>query len=232
MLNSWARSPRLRPTAVVLAVSGLAALVAVRPAASQTAPGPQQEVGVLRVDLNDPELKRLQANPTKGVLSSTRGLAGAEKIGELRVPVLAFSEVPQLVRNALGPNAQPTKPRKIITDPEAPVWYHLTETYGDISISIDADLRINHAHDADFQIKKRPLSSDGQKRLGKTPISVFDNTSEQGREGIIVEYTVHKFPDVPYTVAIECRRAVKNQCRDLATVTKDQDLLRVISTPR
>ena len=232
------QSPRQNPVrplvvaaAAAVTVLGLVAFAVTRPATSQTAPasGAQQEVGVLRVDWDDPELKRFKAAPLESTRAVTANTQGADKLAGLRLPVLAFTEVPQLVRNAQGPNAQPTKPRKIITDADAPVWYHLVETYGDISITIDADLRINHAQDAGFQIQKRPLSADGKKQGGKTPISVFDSSTEAGQEGIIVEYTVHKFPDIPYTVAIECRRAAKAQCRDVATVTKDQALLHVIS---
>jgi hypothetical protein len=46
---------------------------------------------------------------------------------------------------------------------------------------------------------------------------------------VIAEYTIHKFSDIPYTVTIECRGQAKPHCRDVATITKDQDLLRVIS---
>jgi hypothetical protein len=183
----------------------------------------QQEVGVLRVDWNDPELKRFKPTPQTMTAGSNDKLAG------LRLPVLAFIETPLLVRNALGASAKPIKPRSIITDPAAPVWYHLVDNYGDISVVVDADLRINHAQDTGFQLHRRPLSLDGVKQGGKSKISIFDGAKEEGLEGVMVEYTVHKFPDIPYTVTIECRGAAKRHCRDVATITRDQDLLRVIS---
>ena len=189
------------------------------------AQAPQTEAGVLRVDWNDAELKRFKA----GAQLESVARAGGDKLAGLRLPVLAFVETPELVRNALGANAKPVKPRVIVTDPATPVWYHIVDNYGDISITVDADLRINHINDSDAQIKRRPLSLDGLKNGGKTKISIFDGAKEEGLEGVMVEYTVHKFPDVPYTVTIECRNAAKAQCRDVATITRDQALLRVIS---
>jgi len=109
------------------------------------------------------------------------------------------------------------------------VWYHIVDSYGDVSITVDADLRINQVDGDEFRIHKRPLSLDGLKQGGKTRISVFDGARDEGMEGVIAEYTVHKFPDIPYTVTIECRGQAKPHCRDVATITRDQDLLRVIA---
>ncbi len=207
--------------AVVMALSGAVAIGS-DPTYAQSA---QIEAGVLRVEWNDPELKRFKATP----LLESVARAGGAKLAGLRLPVLAFVETPELVRNALGANAKTIKPRTIVTDAVTPVWYHIVDDYGDISITVDADLRINHVNDSDAQIKRRPLSLEGMKNGGKTKISIFDGGKEEGLEGIMVEYTVHKFPDVPYTVTIECRNAAKSQCRDVATITRDQALLRVIS---
>ena len=48
-------------------------------------------------------------------------------------------------------------------------------------------------------------------------------------EGIIIEYTIQKFPNIPYTVTIECSGKAKSQCKDLAVITKDEALLGVIA---
>jgi hypothetical protein len=192
---------------------------------AQTTQATQTEAGVLRVEWNDPELRRFKSGPR---LESVAPGGAEGKLAGLRVPVLAFAEVPELVRNALGANAKLVKPRMVVTDPATPVWYHIVDNYGDISITVDADLRINHVNDSDAQIKRRPLSLDGNKNGGKSKISIFDGAKEEGLEGVMVEYTVYKFPDVPYTVTIECRGAAKAQCRDVATITRDQALLKVI----
>jgi hypothetical protein len=48
-------------------------------------------------------------------------------------------------------------------------------------------------------------------------------------EGAIAEYTVYKFPQIPYKVTIECTQRNKAMCRDVATIAKDRDLLKIIS---
>jgi hypothetical protein len=210
---------------LALVVGAAAGLLAAQRQVSH-AQSTQTEAGVIRVEWNDPELKRFKA---AGQLERA-AKGGNEKLANLRLPVLAFTETPELVRNALGVNAKPIKPRTVVTDATLPVWYHIVDNYGDISISVDADLRINHVNDSEQQIKRRPLSLDGMKNGGKTKISIFDGAKEEGLEGVMVEYTIHKFPDIPYTVTIECRGSAKAQCRDVATITRDQDLLKVIST--
>jgi hypothetical protein len=209
---------------------GLVASAGQARAQQSTQQSAQQEVSVLRVDWDSADIKRFKAQQAGGALKSASvSDAGHAKLAGLQLPVLAFEDVPQLVRNALGSNARATKPRKVITDPATPVWYHLVDTYGDVSITVDADLRVNHAHDSDFRIHKRPLSMDGFKQGGKTKISVFDGAADEGMEGVIAEYTVHRFPDVPYTVTIECRGPAKAQCRDVATIDKDQALLKLVA---
>lgn len=216
--------PVTRCTAVLAVAAPLLAA-----AASSHAQAPQTEAGVLRVDWNDPELKRFKAGVQSGPQFESAARAGSGKLAGLRIPVMAFVDTPELIRNALGANAKPIKPRVVVTDAATPVWYHIVDNYGDISITVDADLRINHVNDGDAQIKRRPLSLEGLKSGGKSKISIFDGAKEEGLEGVMVEYTVYKFPDVPYTVTIECRNAAKAQCRDVATITRDQALLRVIS---
>jgi hypothetical protein len=219
----------MRLTTGILAIAAVATAAALASqrytSHAQTA---QTEAGVIRVEWNDPELQRFKAAPR--LESATRG--DSEKLAGLRLPVLAFTETPELVRNALGANAKPVKPRTVVTDAATPVWYHLVDNYGDISITVDADLRINQINDSEQQIKRRPLSLEGLKNGGKSKISIFDGAKEEGLEGVMVEYTVYKFPNVPYTVTIECRGAAKAQCRDVATITRDQALLKVISSSR
>jgi hypothetical protein len=217
---------RRTTSTLAFAAAATAGLLASVPQSTHAQSAAQTEAGVLRVEWNDPELKRFKA--TGQLERSARG--GSDKLANLRLPVLAFSETPELVRNALGAGVKPVKPRTIVTDTASPVWYHIVDNYGEISITVDADLRINHINDSEQQIKRRPLSLDGLKNGGKTKISIFDGAKEEGLEGVMVEYTVHKFPDVPYTVTIECRGAAKPHCRDVATITRDQALLKVISS--
>ena len=108
-----------------------------------------------------------------------------------------------------------------------PTWYQINDQYGDVSISVQASLAIHHdvAKSTIYQAPTPP---------GLTPqtdprISVFDENGEPGSQGVIVEYTVYKYPDIPYTVTIACTGQAKEKCQDLTVVAKDKDLLTLIS---
>lgn len=203
---------------VGLAVVAEAGLVL---AQSKTATGQN----LLQVDWASPELVAFRAAP------NAQAGVDAARLAALRVPVLAFGDIPQIVKNVAGPSAQPIKPRNIITDAAAPYWYRLVDTYDGITITVDADRRINHELSKGFQIgaaRNGAAATLGGTGAGK--ISILDNSSEEGMEGVILEYTIQKFPDIPYTVTIACSGKAKTQCKDLSVITKDEALLRVIAT--
>jgi hypothetical protein len=181
---------------------------------------------LLKIDLADPEITAFR---------QARGLAAGgddAKLKGLKVPVLAFATTPQLVKAIAGSNAQPTKPRSIVTDPKEPYWYHISDTYEGISISVDADRRINHEGGKSFQIGAPKLGAANALGTNAKPnITVLDNGSEEGMEGLLIEYTVQKYPNIPYTVTISCSGKSKAQCKDLAVITKDQSLLTLIAVP-
>jgi hypothetical protein len=177
----------------------------------------------LVVDWADEELRTFSRVRS----ASTTGPAA---LANLRLPVLAFDDVPQLVKNALGPDARPTVPRKIITDAKSPYYYSIEDTYGDVTISVSADLRINHDLGPQFQTTaptRAPSATPGTRAPAK--ITIVDGSNEGNQESIAVEYTVQRFPNIPYTVTIECGKKSKAQCKDTAVITKDQLLLKVIS---
>jgi hypothetical protein len=148
----------------------------------------------------------------------------------LKLPILAFGAVPQIVKNVAGPDAAPTKPRTIVSDPKQPFWYHLVDTYEGINIAINADRRINVEGDAKFQIGAPVVGADAAVGTKAKPkISIFDASKEEGMEGLVIEYTVQKFGDIPYTVTIECNTKAKTQCKDLAVISKDQELLKIVA---
>ena len=185
---------------------------------------------LLRVDWADPEIAAFKRGMKSGTDASvTAGLDGKQLAG-VHLPVLAFRGIPQIVKNVAGPDAKPLKPRVLTTDPAHPDWYHLVDTYEGITIAVDADRRINHQVNKKFQIGS---AKDGAEATfggkGKARISIFDGSQEEGMEGLVIEYTVQKFPDIPYTVTIECATKAKSQCKDLAVVTKDQALLEIIA---
>jgi len=165
------------------------------------------------------------AMPRGGARSFRDSVAGIDssKLDGLQIPVVGFSETPKLVRNVLGKDAKPTKPRAFISDAKTPYWYQLVDTYDGISIGIEADRRVNQSQVRDFGTK-RSLSADGPAR-----VSIQDGSTEQGLDGVLISYTVARYPDIPYTVTIECTGAKKAQCKDIATIQKDQSLLKVIA---
>jgi hypothetical protein len=179
---------------------------------------------LLAVDWTDGELAAFRSAAPRTLSASSTGLPA------LQIPVLAFSEVPQIVKNVAGPDAKLTKPRSVILDAKEPYWYQIVDTYDGITVTVDADRRINHEEGKGFRIgaarngAEATLGSKAQQK-----ISIFDNSSEEGMEGVMIEYTVQKFPNIPYTVTIECSTKAKSQCKDLAVITKDQALLRVIA---
>lgn len=177
----------------------------------------------LVVDWADEELRTF--NRARAATASTPAA-----LSNLRLPVLAFDDVPQLVKNALGPDARPTVPRKIVTDAKSPYYYSIEDTYGDITISVSADLRINHDLGPQFQTTA-PTRPAGTAPGVKTPakITIVDGSNEGNQDSIAVEYTVQKFPNIPYTVTIECGKKSRGQCKDTAVISKDQLLLKVIS---
>lgn len=181
----------------------------------------------ITVDWSDPDIQRFAKDRTANP-PTTLGLSQASRIRALKLPVLAFDSVPQLVKNTSAPGQQPTAPtRQVIMNDTDPTWYQINDQYGDVSISVQASLAIHHdvAKSTIYQAPTPP---------GLTPqtdprISVFDENGEPGSQGVIVEYTVYKYPDIPYTVTIACTGQAKEKCQDLTVVAKDKDLLTLIS---
>lgn len=181
---------------------------------------------LLSVDWSNAELKNFVAAKKE---DAARGAApvAPSRLDKVKLPVLGFEGAPGLVQNSfpgLGP--QPMGTRAVHTDETNPVWYQIVDTYGDVTVSVAADLRIQHAFGADYPIY--PTSGPGAAPTAGPEVSVFDDNDEQGMEGSIAEYTVTKF-GVPYTVTIECTAATKAQCRDIAQIAKDSALLKVIA---
>ena len=210
--------PALRGAGCVIC----AALLATVAVAADKTPSGQR---MLEVNWGDPELAAFRAAPNK--------LAGADAatLNTLRIPVIAFAEVPQIVKHIAGNNAKPIKPRTIISDPKAPYWYHLADTYDGITVSISADRRINHTVGAEYQIGE--VKTGAAATLGSTAapnITILDGDTEEGMEGIILEYTIEKFPNIPYRVSIECAKKAASQCKDLSIIVKDEALLKVIAS--
>src|SRR5690349_13094181 len=115
---------------------------------------------------------------------------------------------PTTAGNALPAGARPQLERPIITDETEPVWYQIVDRYGDMTITVEADLRVQHQFPSTY-----PLYGPSSQGAAVEPqVSVFDERTEEGMEGAIAEYTVYKFGQVPYKVTIECTQRNKAQC--------------------
>ena len=178
------------------------------------------------VDWQNPEIAAFvrdrTANPP---VSLGPGSPDEAKLARLKLPVLAFDTPPATASNAFATGARPQLARSIITDEADPVWYQIIDRYGDMTITVEADLRVQHQFPSNY-----PIYGPSSQGVGVEPqVSVFDERTEEGMEGAIAEYTVYKFGQVPYKVTIECTQRNKAQCRDVAVISRDKDLLKLIS---
>jgi hypothetical protein len=179
--------------------------------------------------LGDPEIQKFSRERATN-RPMTLGISQENRINGLKLPVLAFDAVPQVVKNASARGLAPTAPlRQVFMNEGDPTWYQINDQYGDVSISVQASLTVHHEVSKDTIYT--PPTPQGVSAQNDPQISVFDENGEPGFQGVIVEYTVYKFPNIPYTVTIECTKEAKEKCRDLAVVAKDKDLLKLIAVP-
>jgi len=179
---------------------------------------------LLSVDWSNAEIRNFVRDRATNPPASVGG-DQETKLSRLRLPVLGFDTPPALVTNAFGVGERPRLARKIIMDENQPVWYQMIDRYGDLTITVEADLRVQH----EFPDSYKVYGPGGQGVSVEPQISVFDDRSEEGMEGAIAEYTAYKYPQIPYKVTIECTRRNKEHCRDIAVIAKDRDLLKLLS---
>jgi hypothetical protein len=184
---------------------------------------------LIQVQWTDPEIKNFvsatAANPPRSL-----GPTADDQLGKLKLPVLAFDATPGVVENTFRLGPRPATERDVVMDEANPVWYQIVERYGDVTVSVSADLRVQHEFPADtFPIYEN--KSAGAAPQAGPAVSVFDDRNEGGQEGYLAEYTVTKY-GVPYTVTVECTNEAKDQCSDKAQISKDSQLLKLIrATP-
>lgn len=209
---------------LVLRAAGCALAIALL-TASLSHPAQAADSKMISVDWTNPEI---------GAFVQRRLTAAAEprdaelrKLDKVQLPVLGFDAPPATVTNAIAATAREARQRKVIIDEKNPVWYQLIDRYGDMVVTVEADLRIQQELPANT-----PIYGAGAGGAGASPqssISVFDGRSEPGMEGAIAEYTIFKYPNIPYKVTIECPPDRTASCRDLDTIAKDQQQLKLIA---
>lgn len=180
---------------------------------------------LLPVQWNDPEIKSFvsaqAANPPRSL-----GPTADDQLAKLKLPVLAFEATPGVAENTFRLGPRPATERDVVMDDENPVWYQIVERYGDVTVSVSADLRVQHAFPADFPIYQKEATPGAAPQTGPS-VSVFDDRNEGGEEGYLAEYTLTRF-GVPYTVTVECTNLAKDQCKDTTQISKDAELLKLI----
>lgn len=210
-------------TPVLLAAFMAAGLAIPSATAQQPAAKPQ-----LRVDWNDPAIAGPQARAAAGAPRAFR--AQQPRADALKVPVLAFTEPPEIARRVMGAGARETAAPEIVFDAANPIWFHLEQHFGDVTVTVDADLRVDWSAADAF----RTESIGGGRVAAATPqqdsrISVLEEGPQQGEGGVMASYTIYRFPNIAYAVTIACSGALQKACRDTAVIKRDQSLLRVIA---
>lgn len=209
-------SCRAAPLSMILA----AAVVCAAPAAHSADK-------LIAVQWSDPEIRSFVATSAP---PRSLGPAADDRLSKLKLPVLAFEGTPGVVENTFRLGPRPATERDVVMDEENPVWYQLVERYGDVTVSVSADLRVQHEFSPDaFPVYEN--KSRGAAPQAGPVVSVFDDRDSGGEEGFLAEYTITKY-GVPYTVTIECTDAARDECRDTTQISKDSELLKLIrATP-
>ncbi|HEX2839890.1 hypothetical protein [Hyphomicrobium sp.] len=180
---------------------------------------------LIAVQWTDPEIKSFvsaaAANPPRSL-----GPQADDQLGKLKLPVLAFEATPGVAENTFRLGPRPATERDVVMDEENPVWYQIVERYGDVTVSVSADLRVQHEFKAD-SFPVYPTQPAGAAPQAGPAVSVFDDRNEGGEEGLLAEYTITRF-GVPYTVTVECTDEAKSQCRDTTQISKDSEMLKLI----
>ncbi len=205
-----------------LAVAGTlmtAGAIHAQTAAGGKSPASQQ----IGVNWSDPEIASFVKDRGSRTLQSLTPEDEAV-LSRLKLPVIAFDRPPGVVNRGFSADALPPRKRQIVSDPDNPVWYTIVDTYGDVTVTIDADLRVQRELSADTKIYTPP-----QGAAVEPDVNVIDSNVEEGMEGIVAEYSLKKFGEIPYRVTIECTPATKQLCADKAGILKDREGLQIIS---
>jgi hypothetical protein len=166
---------------------------------------------------DDPELKAYFASAPKAAPES------AGPADQIKLPVLELREPPENVKQTMGASPQAVAEPEIIYDPDNPVWYQATHNYGDVTVTIEADLRVRSAAPGTMTFES---TTQGAQPSEEPEVIVYDDAEAEGTPGYFAEYTIEKF-GVPYTVRVECTAAVKAECADKAKVAATAALLTV-----
>ena len=175
---------------------------------------------LIAVDNAHPDLQRLRsAAPPAGLAAPERA-----RSDKLKLPVLLPD--PAVTRQAAAATVAP-KPT-IVTDDDDPVWYHAETDLGGVSISVEADLRVQQEF------------PEGYATYGETPAGAApepaeplhgERAEEEGMANQIGQVTVTRY-NVPYTITVTCEQPDTEKCRSTEKMARDGSILKLFSAPR
>ncbi len=225
MPNNPANANVITVRRLLLGAAGTAAFVAtVLVANPPHRAGAQQPTGRIAVDWANPEIRGLvearKANPGAGIAAGIDPSAS-----RLQLPMVGFDRRPpslSAASSSAGIQANSEVDREVILDTDNPAWYQIIERHGDISITIEADLRLQG------KIEKSKMFAPAPGAGQSTPINIIDGTVEPGMTGAIAEYTVYRYPNIPYRVTIECGERSRDYCRNREAIARDRETLKLL----
>lgn len=182
-----------------------------------------QSQRLLEPDWNHQDVKEFTDRPRS---ASPEAGGAASPLDDLALPVLKFVKTPEAGERAMRSSPEVAAKHSETFDKANPVWYQITDDYGDVTISVEADRRIQNVFPEGHE---RSGSGDSERSASPqedTDINVIDQKAE-GIDGYITEYTVFRY-GIPYTVTIECESASKESCLDKAKIAAEKEELKVV----
>ena len=101
---------------------------------------------LIEVQWTDPEIKSFVAANAQ---PRSLGPTADDQLAKLKLPVLAFEGTPGVAEKTFRLGPRPATERDVVMDEENPVWYQIVEHYGDVTVSVSADLRVQHEFSRD-----------------------------------------------------------------------------------
>lgn len=184
------------------------------------AAGPLAAASLIEVDTAHPDLMKLRA------AAPPPGLAPAERsrLDKLKLPVLLPD--PAATRQAAGVEVAP-KPT-ILTDENDPVWYHAETDLGGVSISVEADLRVQHEFPEGYAVYGDKGAS-GAAPEASEPL--HGAKEEEGMANLVGQVTVTRY-NVPYTITVTCDAPDTDKCRAAERMARDGSILKLFAAPK
>lgn len=141
----------------------------------------------------------------------------ADPLEALKLPVLGFDKLSEAAAPEIRGVVEAEPAVRLYYDKENPAWYRTVTDYGDVAITIHADLRKWD----DEAGKALEAAAKEENELKPDDVTV---TTEQdaatGLEITVARYVIRKF-NVPYSISLRCKPPAKGQCEDKARIASE-----------